>query len=188
MLKPTSTCAYTFYLDTESPAAFIELTDTTGINQLLASPRKVVDTSGITSSSRVTGATNFEHASRVTYSLLANVSYDIRVHYTAPNSAGPDPATGEAILEPTERRLVLSWSCPGNTVLYKKKVIDAKYLLHRPDPAINFNLFAAMTQAPPPYTLSMFGRAMDAISSSVLDWDQRVTWPIQVNYVTYFLI
>ena len=54
-----------------------------------------------------TGATKFEHCSAATYALQAGTQYAITVHYEAPTFAGADPVTGEAVLEPTERQLVL---------------------------------------------------------------------------------
>ena len=179
MLKPSTTCAYSFYLDTESKAAYVTLQDPTGVSAVLSGDggQIVVDASNPASA---TGATAFERRSTATYTLQAGVHYAMFVHYEAPTSAGPDPVTGEAVLEPTDRQLVLSWSCPGSTILYKKTVIASQFLFHTAnDTAFEYSFASQNPKDAPHYTLSLFGRGWDALSSSVLDWDVRVTWPLE---------
>ena len=107
------------------------------------------------------------------------MTYVIKLTYDAPASLGADPVSGEPILEPNERRLVLSWSCPGTSALYKKTAISSVYLTHAVDPPQSWLQYEAQLEQPAPaYTTSRFGRGWDALSSSVLDWDRRVTWPM----------
>lgn len=164
-LKPTISCAYTIYIDTNVPVELV-LVDPTGEIPPVELQKTSLDA--------------FEYATAQTVPLVAGKVYDISLRYTAPASKGPDPATKEAILQQTERRLVLSWSCPGNTSLYKKVAISSKYLLHEPDPPYNWNAaYELQSQLSPAYTVSSFGRVFDAFSSAVLTWDERVTLPLR---------
>ena len=177
-LRPTMSCAYTIYVDTNSPVE-LSLVDPTDDSLLVNSGSVTTDTEDSIKLQK-TSLDAFEYATARTVPLLAGKLYDIKLRYTAPASNGPDPGTKEAIIKQIERRLVLSWSCPGTTSLYKKVAISSKYLFHEPDPPYNWNAaYELQSQLSPAYTVSTFGRVFDAFSSAVLTWDERVTLPLR---------
>lgn len=173
LLIPSVTCAYNIFVDTDSRKAKLTITDPSGG---LQNPIELDTASQKTF--KATGVSEYSYSTRVPTLLLANTTYLISLTYDSPSSNGFDVATQQPNVKFSERRLVLSWSCPGSSIMYKKVPIPAANLRHLPDPPVTEDAFFALTAQNPTYSISRFGRAWDALSSSVIMWEPLVTVPL----------
>ena len=184
-IVPDETCAhpgYTLYLDCDNEFTDIQITDAQGNVILQADTSPTYDDN----------PQNPQSHSYPGITMAAGVSYSIIISYPMPSSLGPDPASAQAggpgdprlplknnadgtQTQVVDRKLVLSWSCPGAGINYGRKIITGNHLRHGPKSQLKRITYKPQSLDALNYTVTSFGRVWNAYLAVLPQWGPRVT-------------